>query len=87
MVLMLLCSLCTSKIQKYAKWKQMKAACGLFATMNKTPFKIFFGKMRLKSMQQLEDLGVVNYIGMYIWTIALGGIYHGDKFGIFVWQW
>ena len=44
----------------------MKAARGLFATMNKTPFKIFFGKMRLKSMQQLEDLGAVNYIGMYI---------------------
>ena len=32
-----------------------------------------------------EDLGVVNYIGLHIWTLAVGGIYHGDKIGIFVW--
>ena len=43
--------------------------------------------MRLASIQQLEDLGVVNYIGFHVWTLALGGIYHGDKFDIFTWQW
>ena len=43
--------------------------------------------MRLKSIQQLEDPGVANYIGLHVWTPALGGIYHGPKFGIFVWQW
>ena len=43
--------------------------------------------MRLKSIHKLEDLGVVNYIGLNIWTLALGGIYYGDKFGIFAWQW
>ena len=32
--------------------------------------------MRLTSMQQLEDLGVVNYIGLHVWTLALRGIYH-----------
>ena len=39
--------------------------------------------MRLKSIQQLEDLGAVNYIGLKVSTLALGGIYHGGKFGIF----
>ena len=38
--------------------------------------------MRLKSIQQLEDLGVVNYIGLYVRTLALGGMYHRDKFEI-----
>ena len=42
--------------------------------------------MRLASIQQLEDLGVVNYTGLHDWTLALGGIYHGDKFDIFAWQ-
>ena len=42
--------------------------------------------MRLASIQQLKDLGVVNYIGLHVWTLALGGIYHGDKFDIFAWQ-
>ena len=42
--------------------------------------------MKLKSMQQLEDLGVVNYIDLHVWTLALGGTYHGEKFDIFVWQ-
>ena len=41
--------------------------------------------MRLASIQQLEDLGVVNYIGLHDWTLALGGIYHEDKFDIFAW--
>ena len=50
-------------------------------------FFFFFGQMRLASIQQLEDLGVVNYIGFHVWTLALGGIYHGDKFDIFTWQW
>ena len=39
--------------------------------------------MRLTSMQQLVDLGVANYIGLHNWTLALGGIYYGDKFDIF----
>ena len=42
--------------------------------------------MRLKSRQQLEDLGVANYIALHVWTPALGGIYHGDKFVIFASQ-
>ena len=41
--------------------------------------------MRLVPIQQLEDLGVVNYIGLHVWTLALGGIYHGDKFDVFAW--
>ena len=36
-------------------------------------------------MQQLEDLGVANYIGLHVW--ALEGIYHGETFDIFAWQW
>ena len=43
--------------------------------------------MRLRSIQQLEDLGVVNYIALHFWKLALGSIYHGDKFGIFAWKW
>ena len=43
--------------------------------------------MRLTSIQHLEDLGVVNPIGFHVWTLTLGGIYHGDKFDIFAWQW
>ena len=43
--------------------------------------------MRLASVQQLEDLDVVNKIGLHFWTLALGGIYHGDKFDIFAWLW
>ena len=43
--------------------------------------------MRLTSIQLVEGLGVVTYIGLYVWTLALGGIYHGDKFDIFAWQW
>ena len=43
--------------------------------------------MRLTSTEQLEDEGVVNYIGFYVWTLALGGIYRGDKFDMFAWQW
>ena len=39
--------------------------------------------MRLTSIQQLEDKVVVNHIGLNIWTLPLGGIYHGDKFDIF----
>ena len=38
-------------------------------------------------MQQIEDLGVVSYIDLHVWTLALWGIYHGDKFDIFTWQW
>ena len=43
--------------------------------------------MRLTSIQQLEDLDVVNYIGLHIWALALGGIYHEDKLDIFAWHW
>ena len=43
--------------------------------------------MRLKSIEQLEYLGVVNYIGFHVWTLAVGGIYHGDKFDTFAWLW
>ena len=34
--------------------------------------------MRLTSMQQLEDLGVSNYIDLHVWPLAREGIYHGD---------
>ena len=77
-------------IKTQKQWKQIRAVCGILPEMNETPFKIFFfffGQMRLASIQQLEDLGVVNYIGFHVWTLALGGIYHGDKFDIFTWQW
>ena len=43
--------------------------------------------MRLTSTKQLEDQGVFNYIGLHVWTLALGGNYLGDKFDIFAWQW
>ena len=43
--------------------------------------------MRLKSIQQFGDIGVVNYIGLHVWALVLGGIYHGNKVGIFTWQW
>ena len=43
--------------------------------------------MRLTSTQQLEDQGAVNYIGLHVWTLALGSIYLEDKCDIFVWQW
>ena len=43
--------------------------------------------MRLNSIQQLEYLDVVNYIGFHVWPLALGGKYHGDKFDIFTWIW
>ena len=39
--------------------------------------------MKLTSIQPLEDLGVVSYIGLHVWALALGGIYHRDKFDIF----
>ena len=39
--------------------------------------------MRLRSIQQLEDLGFINYIGLNVSTLALGGIGHGNKFGMF----
>ena len=35
--------------------------------------------MRLTSIQQLEDLGVVSYIGLHVWTLAPGIIYHCAK--------
>ena len=39
--------------------------------------------MRLKSLQQLEDLNAANYTGLHVRTLVLRGIYHGAKFGIF----
>ena len=39
--------------------------------------------MKLASFQQLEDLGIVNYIDLHVSKLALGGIYHGDKSDIF----
>ena len=30
-----------------------------------------------------KDAGFVNCIGLNVWTLALEGIYHGDKIGIF----
>ena len=42
--------------------------------------------MRLASIQKLEDVGVVKYIALQVWTPALGGIYHGDKFDILLYS-
>ena len=42
--------------------------------------------MKLTIMQNLEDLGVANYIDLHVWIIALVGIYHGGKFDIFASQ-
>ena len=38
--------------------------------------------MRIASIQKHEDQGVVSYIGLHVWTLALGGIYLGEKFDI-----
>ena len=43
--------------------------------------------MGLKSIQKFGDIGVVNYIGLQVWTLGLGGIYNRNKVGIFAWQW
>ena len=51
--------------------------------MDDTRFKIFFWINENGIYTQSEDQGVVNYIDLHIWTLALGGIYHGDKIGIF----
>ena len=51
--------------------------------MNETPFKIIFWSNETKIYTNSEDLGVVNYIFLHVWTLALEGIYHGDKIGIF----
>ena len=50
--------------------------------MNETPFKIVFCINENKIYTKSENLGVVNDIGLHIWTLALRGIYHGDKIGI-----
>ena len=46
-----------------------------------------FWKNETKLCNKSEGLGVVNYIGLHVWALALGGIQHGDKTGIFAWQW
>ena len=51
--------------------------------MDDTPFKIFFCINGIETYTQSENQGVVNYIGLHVWTMALRGIYHGDKIGIF----
>ena len=43
--------------------------------------------MALTSIQQPENQDVVDYIGLYVWALVVGGIYLGDKFDIFAWQW
>ena len=50
--------------------------------MNETPFKIVFCINETKIYTKSENLGAVNDIGLHVWTLALGGIYHGDKIGI-----
>ena len=51
--------------------------------MDDTPFKIFFWINGNEIYTQSEDQGVVNYIGLHVWALALRGIYHEDKIGIF----
>ena len=43
--------------------------------------------MGLTSIQQPENQDVVNYIGLHVWALVVGGIYLGGKFDIFAWQW
>ena len=50
--------------------------------MNETP-KITFWINKAKVYTKSEDVGVANYIGLHIWTLAQGGIYHGYKIGMF----
>ena len=40
--------------------------------MNETPKKIFW--INETKIYTKSDLGVVNYIGLHVWTLALGGI-------------
>ena len=54
--------------------------------MNETPFKIILRINETKIYTKSEGLGVVNYIGLHVWTIAQGGIKHRDKIDIFAWQ-
>ena len=46
-------------------------------------FKKFFWIKESKIYTKSENLGAINYIGLHVWTLALGGIYHGDKIEIF----
>ena len=46
-------------------------------------FKKFFWIKETKIYTKYENLGVINYTGLHVWTLALGGIYHGDKIEIF----
>ena len=43
--------------------------------------------MRLTFIWPLEGLDFVSYVGLHVWTLELGGIYHGDKFDVFAWKW
>ena len=48
----------------------------------------FFWINQTKTYTKSEGLGVVvDYIGLHVWIIALGGIQHRDKIWIFAWQW
>ena len=43
-----------------------------FTQDNGTPFKIIFLKNETKIYTKSKGLGVVNYVGLYVWTLALG---------------
>ena len=51
--------------------------------MNEIPFTIIFLIKETKIYTKSEDGGVVSCIGLHVWTLVLGGIYHGDKIGTF----
>ena len=58
--------------------KQMKAVWELLPEMNETPL-IFFWIKDTEIDAKSEDLDVVNYIGLHVWTLALRGIYQETK--------
>ena len=44
---------------------------------------MIFWKNQTKVYTKSEDLGIVNNIGLHIRILALEGIQHGNKIGIF----
>ena len=51
--------------------------------MNEIPFTIIFLIKETKIYTKSEDGDVVSCIGLHVWTLVLGGLYHGDKIGTF----
>ena len=61
----------------------MKTAEELLLEMSETPFKIIVSINQTKIYKNLKILVLSIVIALHVRTLALGGIYHGDKIGIF----